>query len=718
MAIVGHIKKIWRYPVKSMFGEKQESAKLSPMGFADDRCWAVRDELSGQLVGGKKIPKLMTLKAHYRQEPKLGFDQASDAKVNIEFPDGRVLSSDDPYASAVLSMYLGRQVSLQSRLPASHKDIYKLAKAMTPTELRYALGMKPDDPAPDFSSFSLSLLSTVSQYVTPPGTFYDVYPLHFMTTAALDEIRRFYPEGDFRAERYRPSFLIETQGDLQGIVENEWRGRDLRIGDAIIHCNHPTIRCSMPGAEQPGMEKDPQIPRAVLQHANQHLGAYGTPKLCKSITVGDEVELLPARSKVFYSLGTVQRKLKSVLLTQMAKLAENQEKKVQEKEKAEQAETSASVPTAPQGYREVLLVRKVVEAKGIQSFYFKDAQGGKLPDFVPGQHIVIALPQTHSDSASRISKSDQAAPFIYRSYIYRSYTLSDTSRQYRHYRISVKYDPDAKAAGDRPSGDNTSEDSASAHLHTQLEVGDRFYIRGPAGQFAAVPSDMSPLVLVSTGIGITPFIAMLKTLVRENPERPVHLIHGVRSLAHYAFKKELEECQSSLSSFKLQLFVSQPEDHSLDPYMTQGRLSVSSIFESLESSTRRDAEFYLCGTPEFSQQMYDEFLSAGISKERIHTESFGASLINRSSEDQERYKIKLAISQRELEWNPAQENLLSFCEDNGINIASGCRYGACQACQATLLNGSVSFPEELQMPEGTKVLLCSARPSSDLELEL
>ncbi|MBB6521838.1 MOSC N-terminal beta barrel domain-containing protein [Pseudoteredinibacter isoporae] len=703
MAIVGKIKEIWRYPVKSMFGEKQSSAELSPMGFADDRCWAVRDEASGQLVGGKKIPKLMTLKARYRQLPSAGFDKASDAKVEIEFPDGRVLSSDDPYASAVLSMYLGREVSLQSRQPASHKELYKLSKVMTPTELRYALGMKPDDPAPDFSSFSLSLLSTVSQYVTPPGTFYDVYPLHFMTTAALEDMRRYYPKGDFRAERYRPSFLIETQTGIEGIVENKWRGRDLRIGDAVIHCNHPTIRCSMPGAEQPGMEKDPQIPRAVLQHANQHLGAYGTPKLCKTIRVGDDVELLPAHSKVFYSLGAVQRKVKSALLTQLTKLAEKQEKKELEQAKAQQTQTLLAEKSAPPGYREVVLVRKVIEAEGIQSFYFRDAQGNKLPDFVPGQHIVVALPQDNCDAALKIDSGIKSPLFIYR-----SYTLSDTSRHYRHYRISVKCDLTEK----------TSPDSASAYLHKQLNVGDHFYIRGPAGQFAVVPSDTRPLVLVSTGIGITPFLSILKTLVRDNPERTVHLIHGIRSLENYAFKEELEECQNSLSNFKLQLFISQPEDYNLDSYMARGRLSVGSILENLECSTRRDAEFYFCGTPEFSQQMHDGFLDAGISKDRIHTESFGASLINQSSENQERYKIKLAVSQRELEWNPAQENLLSFCEDNGINIASGCRYGACHACQATLLNGSVSFPEELQMPEDNKVLLCSARPSSDLELEL
>ncbi len=682
---VGTVKEIWRFPVKSMFGERVPVAQMERRGFADDRTWAVREEDTGEFVGGRKIPRLMLLKARYLQEPQGGFGPAANSIVEIEFPDGRRVTSDDPYASAILSMFLGKRVSLQRRPAARDKSPHRLARPMSPTEIRYALGMKPEDPAPDFSSWSLQVLGTLSRYTTPPGALYDVYPLHFLTTAALEAMRAHYPEGDFRVERYRPNFLIETDPGLTGIIENEWRGLDLRVGDALIRCNVPTIRCSMPGAAQPGIEKDPNIPRALMKYADQHLGAYATPRNTAQIRVGDVVEVVPKpSSNVYFWFDAVGRRIKSNIIKVTGHLAEWQYRKSERPARRPQS-------VVPKGFRPYTLVDRQQESEDITSFWFEDPARSELPRYVPGQHLVLAVPQPDGG------------------FVYRPYSLSCGSRERGRYRISVKRET-AQEDGQTQVG------KGSGWLHDLSAIGDSIAIKDPGGQFADVPTDTSALILISAGIGITPFLSMLHAIAAENPGRNVKLFHGIRSAQDFAFQRELQALQQQLPNFELRVFVSQPGAEALAPPMQAGRMHLDQV--PVMQALQADSHFMICGKPAFSKAMHDGLLEAGVDDARVHYESFGASqMIDHS--DRSRYEVRFTDSQHTVSWDPQQESLLTFAEEQGIEVASGCRYGACQACEATLLSGEVIYPPEVQPPAGkNRVLLCSARPKSDIELAL
>lgn len=680
---VGTIKEIWRFPVKSMFGERVSAAQIESAGFADDRTWAIRDDETNEIATGRRIPKLMMLKARYLSEPSTGFGPAAQSRIEIEFPDGRRINSDDPYASAILSMFLGKRVTLLQRPAARDKKPYRLTQPMSPSEIRYILGMKADDPDPDFSSFSLKILTTLQKYTTPPGAFYDVYPLHFITTAALDNMNAIYPEGNFCPERYRPSFVIETNPDLEGIVENEWRGRNLRIGDAVIRCNHPTIRCSMPGTAQPGIHKDPKVPLTVMQHAGQHLGAYATPRNRAQIQVGDSVELIPQPGgKLYLWFDEVGRRIKSNIIKAGNRIADLQEKQSKKSPAAKAAQ--------PKGFRPFTVVEREQESSDITSFWFKDSSRTELPRFVPGQHIVLAMPQADGSK------------------VYRPYSLSSPGHQQDSYRISVKREADTIDG-------NTVVGKGSGWLHDQLKVGDSLAIKDPGGQFAAVPTDNTPLALISAGIGITPFLSILQSIAAENLEREVRLFHGIRDPQDFAFKDSLEALQQQLPNFHLHLYISQPEAE-LPEGSHAGRMTPEQVCNAITTTDQYD--FLICGKPAFSKAFHDGLITEGIPAERLHFESFGASLAADDG-DQTAYRIKFTESSQTLSWDPKQESLLSFAEEQGIDAASGCRYGACQACECTLLSGDVSYPEDIQPPGGkNKVLLCSARPKSDLEIEL
>lgn len=681
---VGTIKEIWRYPVKTLGGERIENALIQPRGIADDRCWYIRDELTHEIITGRKIPGLMMLRARCVDALNQQFDQPVSGLLEIAFPDGQTVQSNDPYLHAMLSMHLGRRVSLVSRPNRKDKAAYRLAKPMTPAEVRYVLGMKPTDPDPDFSSFSLKMLTTLARYATPPGVLYDVYPLHVLTTAALDWIGQFYPEGDFSVRRYRPNFLIETDPQLEGIVENDWRGRILRIGALQIQCNHPTIRCSMPGAAQPGLPKDPNIPLVLMKHAAQHLGAYCTPINQAEIHVGDVVELLPAsQGKLFFWFDEVGRAVKSKVLkvnnlvsSQLLRKAPNQGK-----------------AALPQGFEACKVVSRQAESEDVVSIRLARSDASPMPRFMPGQHLLVAIPLADGG------------------YTYRPYTISSSPNQLGHYRISVKLKTDTTG-----SAGNASEfGQASGYLHHTLREGDHLWIKAPGGQFAVHPADKSPLVLISAGVGITPFLSILNALAEENPSRPVHLIHGLRRASKRPFASELAALEKRLPNLQVQLWISGGAGDHVAGHHT-GRIDLRQALQQI--GLVRQSQFMICGTPEFSKAMFEGVLGQGIGAQQVRTESFGASQIG-VLEDSITLQVYFSQSKRKAAWQVSGESLLGLAEAEGIEVSSGCRYGACQACEATLISGEVAYPEGVLPPAGkNKVLLCSARPVSDLEIDL
>ena len=73
--IVGRVAEIFRFPVKSMGGERLPRVEVGPQGVPGDRAWAVRDETRGGIRGAKKIPALMGCRARYargRRGPAAG----------------------------------------------------------------------------------------------------------------------------------------------------------------------------------------------------------------------------------------------------------------------------------------------------------------------------------------------------------------------------------------------------------------------------------------------------------------------------------------------------------------------------------------------------------------------------------------------------------------------------------------------------------------------
>jgi ferredoxin len=80
-------------------------------------------------------------------------------------------------------------------------------------------------------------------------------------------------------------------------------------------------------------------------------------------------------------------------------------------------------------------------------------------------------------------------------------------------------------------------------------------------------------------------------------------------------------------------------------------------------------------------------------------------------------EIRFKLSQRALEWDIREPNLLVFAESHGIAVESGCRSGSCGSCATPLLSGKVIYEHtpDFELAPG-QCLLCVGKPASALEL--
>jgi uncharacterized protein YcbX len=286
MTIIGRVKELWRYPVKSMGGERLEAALVTMRGIPGDRGWALRDEMSGEVRGAKKMPALLKCNACYVEEPS----GSAIPAARVRLPDGTTMLTTDPAANDALSNLLGRQVTIWPQQPAESRDFYRRYPDNPDfkIELREIMGRLPDEPLPDFSG----LPPEIFEFTSPLGTFFDAFPLHLVTTASLAKLGSHNPAADLDVRRFRPNVVIESQEILSGFAEGDWGGRELVIGDTRIAVTIPTMRCVMTTLEQEGLRKDPSVLRTIVREAAQNLGIYADVAQGGKIAIDDPVALI------------------------------------------------------------------------------------------------------------------------------------------------------------------------------------------------------------------------------------------------------------------------------------------------------------------------------------------------------------------------------------------------------------------------------------------
>lgn len=286
---VGTIAALWRYPVKSMGGERLSTSFVDTRALHADRMWAVRDLELNAVTTARRLPMLLGCSARFVEEPAVGVGPGDVAHVVVTFPDGsEITSTESDRMNSALRDLTGKRVALVSLPPINDKAAYR-GVLPSKRDIRRQFEVADGDPLPDLSTLPLRKLAELAIYSTPVGIFADVYPVHILTTSSLRAMAAH--GGDFDVRRFRPNILIESSGE--GLVENDWIGGTLRTGTVGIRVEVPTVRCSVPLRPQPGLAADPSVVKAISRHNERCLGVYCNVTTVGSVAVGDAVEFVP-----------------------------------------------------------------------------------------------------------------------------------------------------------------------------------------------------------------------------------------------------------------------------------------------------------------------------------------------------------------------------------------------------------------------------------------
>jgi uncharacterized protein YcbX len=284
---VGRISELWRHPVKSMQGERIPAAELGANGVPGDRAWAVRDEERGGIRGAKKIHELMRCAARYTDEPSAARVPAPE----VTLPDGAKLRTSAPDAAERVSAAVGQKVTLWPLLPADKLEHYKRGApthADFDREMRSIFGREPDEPLPNLAAFPPELF----EYESPPGTYFDAFPILLLTDATLRRLKALAPASRVDVRRFRPNLLVSTPTGVEGFVEQDWIGKRVRVGRAELEITLACPRCVMITLPFADLPRDPGLMRTVVREANQNVGVYARVSRPGGVAVGDAVELV------------------------------------------------------------------------------------------------------------------------------------------------------------------------------------------------------------------------------------------------------------------------------------------------------------------------------------------------------------------------------------------------------------------------------------------
>src|SRR4051794_25164477 len=169
MSVAGSVAEIWRYPVKSMGGERLARSAITTRGVHADRMWAVRDVGLDTFTTARRWPVLLQCGARYAQDPVGRSAEPGDVlEVIVTFPDGSERSSSDPAMDEHLSKLVGKPARLEPLPALSEKQRYRTPQ-VTKADLRRQFAIPEGEPLPDLSMFPVRKLAELARYATPVG---------------------------------------------------------------------------------------------------------------------------------------------------------------------------------------------------------------------------------------------------------------------------------------------------------------------------------------------------------------------------------------------------------------------------------------------------------------------------------------------------------------------------------------------------------------------
>lgn len=266
----------------------------------------------------------------------------------------------------------------------------------------------------------------------------------------------------------------------------------------------------------------------------------------------------------------------------------------------------------------------------VREYLLSSANGIVLPAFQPGAHIELH------------TVSPDSGPIVRHYSLVGGAGLWDDSPD--TYRIAVQRE-------DRRRG--------SAHIHDTFSIGTTLQVSQPKNNFPLDPRDAKSL-LIAGGIGITPLLSMLRSLVRRH--RDFELVYAGRAAADLAYLDDVQR----LAGRHGRIHQSGGSNH----------LNIGALLLTQPSGTT----VYVCGPAPMADATRHAAAALGWADTRVRSELFTSG----PTGDEVPFEVELRLSKRRIQVG-RDTTILDALEAAGVHPLHDCRRGECGLCPMTVL---------------------------------
>lgn len=510
----------------------------------------------------------------------------------------------------------------------------------------------------------------------------------------------FLGRSDFEFGQFGENLTVEGLLDSEVCI-----GDRFGIGGAVFEVTQPRVTCYRLGIRM-GNE---QMPSLVVAHQRPGFycrvieeGEIGAGDLIEKIADGPERMTIAEIDALLYTANhPVDALRRAVRIPALSQGWLGSMNALLDAALAGRMAGNAAISRAPaeapawNGMRRLRIVESARESQDVRSFDLAAEDGSRLPDVLAGQHLIVKL-QPRADSAP----------------VMRNYSLCGAPGR-GIYQIAVKRERDGVASG---------------YLHEHAKVGDVLEVFAPRGSFVLEPA-ASPVVLISAGVGITPLLAMLRTLVEAQDIREVWWIHSARDGVHHPFADVVRGLVAGLSKGRAFVFYTQPaaEDRQGLHYDAAGRVELARL---QQAGMPLSGTFYLCGPAGFMAGMTAGLRELGVPAKRLKTELFGPAAAPSDAaprplphppggEPGSGPTVTFVRSGLAVAWDQRFGSLLELAEACDVPVHWSCRTGVCHHCECGIVDGELKYsPDPIDPPVAGLALICCSTPKSNVDLDL
>ncbi|KQM83562.1 PDR/VanB family oxidoreductase [Agromyces sp. Leaf222] len=307
----------------------------------------------------------------------------------------------------------------------------------------------------------------------------------------------------------------------------------------------------------------------------------------------------------------------------------------------------------------LVVAAKTKVADGVVSLVLQRRDGGRLPDWTPGAHLDLVLP----DGTTR------------------QYSLHGDPREASIYRIAVL----------REAGGS----GGSRYVHDELREGDAVGFGGPRNNFRLTPAPA--FAFVAGGIGITPLLPMLRAATLLGSDW--RLLYIGRSRARMAFLDEL-------ARYGERVTIRASDEH--------GPTDIRSWLETgPDAAAMPQTKVYACGPARLTEAVSQ--LAAERRPGWTRVERFAAADRGEPARTTP-FEVEVAGSGRSIRVAPGVA-VADALRSAGFDLLTSCSRGVCGTCETSIVAGVPdhrdSILDDAERADGTCFFPCVSRAKSD-----